>query len=80
MRLRYRLTLGVLFLGALFSVMSVTGCAATREIMDRLLGNHRTHDVRIDLTPLREQVDDWIDVAEDTANKRMDREAADASH
>ena len=78
MRLRYYLTMWVLFVGALFSGVAVTGCAATREIMDRLLGNHRTHEVRLDFAPLREEIDEWLDIA-DEANKRMDREDADAS-
>ncbi len=59
----------------LFSGMGVTGCAATRGLMDRLMGNHHTHNVRIDLDPLR----DWIDDAEDAANDRMRREAENAS-
>ncbi len=78
MNLRYRLTLLVLTLGAMFSVMSVPGCAMTREVISRLMGRHHTHDVHIDLDPLRDQVDEWIDDASDAVNSVTSREGTNA--
>jgi len=59
----------VLTLGTLFSVMSVGGCAAAREVLDRMMDRNPQHDGIIDLDPYRDQVDEWIDVAEVAANK-----------
>lgn len=79
MTMRYRLVAWMLCLGAMCSTLSVPGCVAMREIADRLMGNHQTHDVRIDLNPIRDWVDERLDDAEDAANDGLSRERIDAA-